>query len=320
MTRDLPDDDPRKFWFNTPKRAFHSLARTWEFSPTSDRIVEDIFEFFNSIDAVVESEGTFVELNLRNGRRLLNFAPTKEAKNKKKKRKRLSRKSDASVDKMKDLHPHADWCGKKMVVDIMESDLKVEAMGTNMKQLPPCLDPEEIGELGFEGACSELVPEHTMNLHNAKDPDAEKMKEEERIAKKRKKAEAAAASRAATKKAKPAKTLKAKKPRPKKKKFNGFPGYYPPSGHRMEFEAEGEWFEGWFEKMEEDCDGDELCYIRDPETGETHKILLREEDEHGEWMECVNWHPLWPCEVCDCYTCGKFECEMCHKAKEVEDD
>jgi hypothetical protein len=28
LTRLLPSDDNRKFWFNTPKRAFQSLAKT----------------------------------------------------------------------------------------------------------------------------------------------------------------------------------------------------------------------------------------------------------------------------------------------------
>ena len=28
LTRDLPDEDKRKFWFNTPKRAFVSLAKS----------------------------------------------------------------------------------------------------------------------------------------------------------------------------------------------------------------------------------------------------------------------------------------------------
>jgi hypothetical protein len=29
LTRGLPDTDKRKMWFNTPKRAFQSLAKTW---------------------------------------------------------------------------------------------------------------------------------------------------------------------------------------------------------------------------------------------------------------------------------------------------
>jgi hypothetical protein len=29
LTRGLPDNDKRKMWFNTPKRSFQSLAKTW---------------------------------------------------------------------------------------------------------------------------------------------------------------------------------------------------------------------------------------------------------------------------------------------------
>ena len=77
MARLLPNTDKRKMWFNTPKRAFQSLAKTWQNSPTPSRIVEGVLELYVSIDLVVESKGVYVDLNVRNGRRLLNFVREK---------------------------------------------------------------------------------------------------------------------------------------------------------------------------------------------------------------------------------------------------
>ena len=159
MTRNLPDEDSRKFWFNTPKRAFRSLAKSWQHSPTPERIVEDIFEFFESIDAVVESGGVYVDLNVRNGRRLLNF---KEG-DRKKKRVRPTRTKDASISKLNDLHPDAAWCGQRVVNTVAEGGLKVEAEGGDLKkEKPVVLDPEEL-----EFTCTlDPLPENTMDLHN----------------------------------------------------------------------------------------------------------------------------------------------------------
>ena len=84
----------------------------------------------------------------------------------------------------------------------------------------------------------------------------------------------------------------------------------------MEFEAGGEWFDGEFLKMELDSDGDELCHIRDPETKEVHRILLREANGGGEWVECLDWYPLWLCDECREHTRGKYACEICSNKKE----
>ena len=116
LTRMLPNDDNRKFWFNTPKRAFQSLAKTWQYSPPPSRVVEDIFGFYISIDLVVESKGTFVDLNVRNGRRLLNFGTGSEST---KQRARPTRSKEASMEKLQDLHPDAMWCGNKVVSNIV---------------------------------------------------------------------------------------------------------------------------------------------------------------------------------------------------------
>ena len=116
LTRMLPNDDNTKFWFNTPKRVFQSLAKTWQYSPTHSRIVEDIFGFYISIDLVVESKGIFVDLNVRNGRRLLNFGTGSEST---KQRARPTRSKEASMEKLQDLHPDAMWCGNKVVSNIV---------------------------------------------------------------------------------------------------------------------------------------------------------------------------------------------------------
>jgi hypothetical protein len=55
MTRSLPHTDERKFWFNTPKRAFRTMCRTWEYAPSNARVVEDVEECLVSIDMVVAS-------------------------------------------------------------------------------------------------------------------------------------------------------------------------------------------------------------------------------------------------------------------------
>jgi len=114
LTRSLPDSDSRKFWFNTPKRAFQSLAKTWQYSPTQERIVEDILEFYVSIDLVVESKGVYVDLNVRNGRRMLNFGDTSAATTQTA-RVRSTRTKEASMSNLDDLHPDAVWCSTQIV-------------------------------------------------------------------------------------------------------------------------------------------------------------------------------------------------------------
>ena len=51
-TRHLPSDHPSRFSLGTPKSTFKAMKRTWEHSPTSDRIVEDIERFIASVDEV----------------------------------------------------------------------------------------------------------------------------------------------------------------------------------------------------------------------------------------------------------------------------
>jgi hypothetical protein len=255
-----------------------------------------------------------------------------------KKRKRSLRSNEACMELLDDLHPDATWCGAQVLTDVCKSvdvtslRLKVEANGKDLKSIVPIVfDPEEmLQESDIWTVAHNPAPEHTIDLHSAADPEVLLAKEANALAQKIAKDEkqkVKVAQKAANKEAK--KAVRVAKPRPKRRKNNqekkqkvleGFPDYYPPVGYRLEFEANGDWFEGEFTRMEADEDGDELCHIFDHESKLTHRILLREIDEHKEWIDCVDWHPLWSCNVCDRFTGGKYECEMCFKEKDVDLD
>ena len=185
LTRVLPDADSRKFWFNTPKRAFRSLAKTWQHSPTPPRIVEDILEFFVSVDLVVESKGVYVDLNVRNGRRMLNFGDASAATTSAA-RIRSTRTKEASMSMLEDLHPTAVWCSGKIVEEMHKSDLKVEAQDMDLKNIVPVvLDPEELeAEMAIWDVSHNPPEEHTMDLFNAIDPEAATAKAETKQAEK----------------------------------------------------------------------------------------------------------------------------------------
>lgn len=338
LTRMLPDEDRRKFWFNTPKRAFHSLARTWQYSPSGPRIVEDILEFFESIDLVVESKGVYVDLNVRNGRRLLNFSEGSPAQTIHK-RSRPMRTKEASIKKLNDLHPDTKWCSDSVLAFMKEKDLKVEATDQDLKNITaPIVDPEEL-LLEYEAwdAVQNPPAEHTMALCAAIDPEADKAKAEDRALKKdmakaaaalKRRAKAAGKGKRAQAKLKAPKQVKGKSlPPPKKKRktkkkekeFPGFEDYYPPSGHPIEFEWDGVWFEGFFVKMVIDEDGDELCHVRDAGTNEIHKILFREQNNENEWEDLSEWVPLFNCPYCEMNTRGFNTCEECKFPKDCSD-
>ena len=66
----------------TPQAALTELFQSVKTDDTPvvvERIVEDILEFYVSIDLVVESRGVYVDLNVRNGRRMLNFGDASAA-------------------------------------------------------------------------------------------------------------------------------------------------------------------------------------------------------------------------------------------------
>jgi hypothetical protein len=334
LTRVLPDRGKRKFWFNTPKEAFRSLARSWQYSPAPDRIVEDILEFFESIDLVVESLGVYVDLNVRNGRRLLNFGDGAVQH----KRVRPTRTKEASMSNIDDLHPDSRFCGNQVVAVMLKSGLKCEARGADLKSMLPVeYDPEELVlEEAVWNVPLDPPAQHTMAMWNYVGPEViarkQKEKQEKQAVKDAKKAktksdkEAATALKRAAKVAlKGQKPTKKQKTKPKKKKkertpphFEGFPDYYPPAGHILEFDFGG-WYEGEFIKMIIDEDGDELCHLKDTTTGDIHKVQLRTEED-GQWIECSDWYPLFDCFECEVGTRGNIVCEVCGVCKDGADD
>ena len=71
-TRRLPRHHPDRFDLTTPSSAWSVVSRTWEHSPTPERIVQDIQRVFLAIDQVVEARGRAVDfVELRHGRRLM---------------------------------------------------------------------------------------------------------------------------------------------------------------------------------------------------------------------------------------------------------
>lgn len=70
-TRHLPADHIDKFSIGTPKLAWSAMVRTWEHSPTPERIAEDIMRWKKSLQEVVRVEGISLDHGvLRHGRRL----------------------------------------------------------------------------------------------------------------------------------------------------------------------------------------------------------------------------------------------------------
>ena len=116
VTRHLASDHACKFSIADPGKCFDAMRRTWEHSPTSDRIVEDILRFRSSVEEVVQHEGIAVNWKkLRHGRRLRAHA-NNEVLNRWQKRNRLVKEGD--VDKL-NIHPEA-----KLVFDgFLEIDL-----------------------------------------------------------------------------------------------------------------------------------------------------------------------------------------------------
>ena len=69
-TGHLPPDDERKFSMGTPKELWSAMTRTWEHTPTSERIVEDILKWPKAVTAIIAAKGCIVpELDERKGRR-----------------------------------------------------------------------------------------------------------------------------------------------------------------------------------------------------------------------------------------------------------
>ena len=70
-TRHLPRGHEDRFDLTSPKSAWSAVSRTWEYSPTPQRIVQDVNRVFKAIDLVVKEGGRAVDFEeLRHGRRL----------------------------------------------------------------------------------------------------------------------------------------------------------------------------------------------------------------------------------------------------------
>lgn len=70
LTRHLLPGDDRKFHFGTEKECAKAFMRTWEHSPTSERIVQDISRIRMSLEAIVNAQGGYVDYDgARHGRR-----------------------------------------------------------------------------------------------------------------------------------------------------------------------------------------------------------------------------------------------------------
>ena len=103
-TRCLPRDDPNRFSLATPAECWRSCTHTWEYAPSSERIVEDIHRVFEAIDVVVEARGGAVDFaDLRHGRRLQDHY---DSLGRVKKRVRRL-KNDSDYDFLGSLHPVA---------------------------------------------------------------------------------------------------------------------------------------------------------------------------------------------------------------------
>ena len=59
-TSSLPKSDPRRYDDGTPKELASAMLRTWEHTPTSERIVEDVMRYPIVIQKIVEYKGGVV--------------------------------------------------------------------------------------------------------------------------------------------------------------------------------------------------------------------------------------------------------------------
>jgi hypothetical protein len=116
----LPDGHPDKFQTNTPTNEWDSVFRTWQCSPTPERIVEGIFRVRRAPILVRDNEGGRIDAASRTGRRLdrLKKWMTKEQMlNTPKlhamitsKRDNRKREKDASLSTASDVNPAATSC------------------------------------------------------------------------------------------------------------------------------------------------------------------------------------------------------------------
>ena len=113
-TAHLPSDNPEKFKLGSPLDCWDAVVRTWEYAPTSDRIVEDIDRVFTAIDQVVDARGIAVDFKLlRHGRRLREHQDA-AARKSRSQRRSDAKKNATSLDTITGLHP---MC-KQLIIDL----------------------------------------------------------------------------------------------------------------------------------------------------------------------------------------------------------
>jgi hypothetical protein len=314
--------------------------RTWQVAPTSERIVEDIHEFFESVDEIVETEGVFMEKNLHRGRRaelLCKVVPSAKEETPKTAKKRKRVRSKAATMEEVALHPDAQWCMDKELELAMEDGF-FTGDGSRMSALEPLLEEEGVAQVGGEELVStsnlpvDWVALHSLN-HFQKRADQvraaklarklEKLKEKELLREKKKKiTEAARAAKNAEKaRDKAANTGTTTKKRPAKKKtkkkqtvaeFDAGLDELPPLDHIIEYywpsgASEG-WFEGKYKGATTNLDGEVESLLEDG-----NGII----DMCGIELQELHWRLLYPCTTCNKNTREERICMAC---KECRDD
>jgi hypothetical protein len=88
-TSDLPEDDPRKFSLSTPSRGSEAFKRVLANTPSSKRIVQDVFQVVVSMKKVMAAKGAHVPgIGNRTGKRRIVALDKNKSNNPTGKRKR----------------------------------------------------------------------------------------------------------------------------------------------------------------------------------------------------------------------------------------
>ena len=323
-TRWLHNKDRRKFLFNTPGNAWKSLVRTWNIAPTSERIVEDIQEFYVSIAEIVRTRGTFVDKNCHKGRRLDLFrTPIPSAKMEVetaeviKKRVRC-RTKEATMEDVA-MHPDALWCMEKEMELAQDDGIKGD--GSSIAALEPELEPEGPEHVAPE----ELIRTtdlpitwrdmHSLNhfsIRADKIRDAKLAKKqaalEEKEMLKAKKAKEKADRKAAKQANGPVKKKNKRAPKTKKKTsaFVEEESTLPPIDHVVEYywpmgEAKG-WHQATFKGNKIGEDGEQESTMEDGGGAV---------DMCGVDVGELDWRLLFECPICEIHTRGVMLCMKC---------
>ena len=108
-TYELPRGHADKFDLTTPASAWSAVERSWQYAPTSARIVEDIDRVYNAIEEVVKAEGEAVDFTeLRHGRR--------DEEHRRSARRARARKEHKHFERVEGLHP----VSKRLIIDLCD--------------------------------------------------------------------------------------------------------------------------------------------------------------------------------------------------------